>query len=179
MASVFRSGRMYSEQIYAALASAVFSEDVKDGSICKLGDLVADTTYATTGDYEYDVYEAAAPTAVTDEVCIVDYAGISEGQINGVSYKIGNKLFDLTVPEGTYTRVRRLHLHDKFWLGEDNFYSEPTVGEYAELKANSYKHDPKTTLTGSQYGIKILLKKGLTTGNISNGYIYLCEVVAL
>lgn len=184
MANLFFAGLMASQQLDVDLAGALVKASgnniaVKDGSLVVLGDLVADTTYAATGDYQYNAYEATAPAAVTDEVCIVDYAGISGGDIRDNYYKIGVKLYGLEAPAGEIVRVRRLHLHDKFWLGEDNFESAPTVGEYAELKAGSFKHDPKSTLTGGQYAVKILKSEDLTTGMESNGKKYLVEVVSL
>lgn len=178
MAYNFHSGKMYSDQLDAALAGAVFTEDVKNGSFCVLGDLAPDTTYAAAGDFEYDVYEAAAPTAVTNEVVVVDYAGISEGEIAGNNYKMGIKLYDLTVPAGTITRVRRLHLHDKFWLAKDNFTSAPTVGEYAVIDATKYTLAPASSVT-SGFAVKVLVKKDLTAGMSKKDDNYLVEVVAL
>ena len=122
---------------------------------------------------------ASAPAAATDEVAIVDYAGISGGDIYGNYYRLGNKLAGLEAPAGEIVRVRRLHLHDKFWLGEANFESTPTVGQYAEAKASSMLHEPKAALTGGQYGIKILKEQDLTMGMNSEGKMYLVEVVAL
>lgn len=179
MAHLFFAGKMLSQDADSQVTSAVFQAPVKDGSLAVLGDLAADTTYKASGDVEYDVYQAAAPEAVTDEVVIVDYAGISGGDINGNYYKMGIKLYDLEAPAGEIVRVRRLHLHDKYWLGASNFESTPVVGEFAELKANSMKHDPKSALTGGQFGVKILKEQDLTTGMQSNGKVYLCEVVAL
>ena len=185
MANLFYSGLMVSDQIDAALAGALALDGsneempVKDGALLVLGDLVADTTYANSGDFEYNAYKAKAPAAVTDEVVIVDYAGISGGEIRDNYYKMGVKLYGLEAPKGEIVRVRRLHLHDKFWLGRDNFESAPTVGQFAELKANSMKHDPKAALTGGQYAVKILKEEDLTTGMEVNGKKYLVEVVAL
>ena len=179
MAYLFFAGKMLSQDADSQVTSAIFEEPVKDGSLVVLGDLAEDDTYRKLGDIEFDLYKAAAPEAADDEVVIVDYAGISGGDINENYYKLGVKLFNLEAPAGELVRVRRLHLHDKFWLGEDNFESEPTVGEFAEAKANSMKHEPKASLTGGQYGIKILRKQDLTAGMESKGLMYLCEVVAL
>ena len=175
--SVFKHGKMMSDVVDAALTNAVLEEDIKDGALVVLGDLAADGAY--TGKVEYDTYEAAAPEAETDEVVIVDYAGISEGSIAGNEYRIGIKLHNLTVPAGTATRVRRLYLHDKFWLGADNFASAPVVGEYATAKANSYKHTPAATLPQAGYAIKILVENDMTVGMHTEGKIYLVEVVQL
>lgn len=178
MAHVFKRGKMMSGVADVALANAIAEVDMPDGSLVKLGELASDTTYDSEGK-EYDTYVATAPEAATDEVVIVDYAGISEGAIAGNEYKMGNKLYDLTVPAGEITRVRRLYLHDKFWLGEDNFASAPTVGQYAIAKAGEFTHEPAADKPTSGYGIKILLSEDLTAGMASKGSIYLCEVVSL
>ena len=178
MAKLFYAGKMLSMDADSQVTNGInASADIDDGSLVVLGNLAADTTYAASGDYEHDLYEAAAPAAATDEVVIVDYAGISGGDINGNYYKIGNKLFNLAAPKGEPFRVRRLHKHDKFWLGAGNFESTPTVGQFAEAKASSFRHDPKASHTAGRYGIKILKEVDLTTGMEANGKMYLCEVV--
>lgn len=184
MAYLFFAGKMLSQDADSQVTNALFQEAgvnaaVKDGSLVVLGDLADDKTYAASGDFEYDVYLAEAPAAVTDEVAIIDYAGISGGEINDNYYKMGIKLYNLEAPAGEVVRARRLHKHDKFWLGADNFESDPVVGEYAELKAGSLKHDPKAAPTGGQYAVKILKKQGLNTGMKLNGYMYLVEVIDL
>jgi len=177
MAKVFKHGKMMSDVVDSALANAVFEADVDDGALVVLGNLAADSAY--TGKVEYDTYEGNAPVAATDEVVIVDYAGISEGAIAGNQYKIGIKLHDLKVPAGTVTRVRRLYLHDKFWLGEGNFASAPTVGEYATADAGVYTHKPAASLPQSGYAVKVLVENDMTVGMHSEGKIYLVEVVQL
>lgn len=178
MAYVFKEGKMASNVLDVALANAIAQTAVKDGSLVVLGDLVANTTYDDNGK-EYDTYAATAPVAATDEVVIVDYAGISSGDIAGNHYKMGKKLYDLEVPAGEPMRVRRLYLHDKFWLGASNFASAPTVGQYAKATASAMTHTPASTLPESGYAIKILVANDLTAGNTSKGKIYLCEVVQL
>lgn len=178
MAYNFYSGKMASDQLDSQLTNAVLEKDVFDGSLVVLGDLAKDDTYDADG-VEYDVYKADAPAAATDEVVIVDYAGISEGKIAGNNYKMGIKLFDLKVPAGTLTRVRRLALHDKFWLGEDNFASTPTVGKYAVATAGDFKHTPAAEKPASGYAIRILASKDFNAGTTIYGKQYFCEVVAL
>lgn len=175
---VFKEGKMASNVLDSMLANAVSTEAIYDGSLVVLGDLAADTTYDNNG-LEYDTYEAAKPAAATDEVVIADYAGIQEGAIGGNIYKEGVKLYDLEIPAGEIYRVRRLALHDKFWLGEANFASEPTVGEYATATASAYTHTPASSLPQSGYAIKVLLQEDLTAGMTSQGSLYLCEVVQL
>lgn len=178
MAHVFKSGKMVSNQLDAALTNGVGAQELPDGALVVLGNVLADSTYA--GEYEYDLYEAAAPVAATDEVAIVDYAGISQAAIAGNQYKgISKKLVNLNVPVGTPTRIRRLYLHDKFWLGEDNFASAPTVGEFAVAAAGKFTHEPAAALPEGGYAVKILVEKDLNIGMRLDGKMYLVEVVQL
>lgn len=184
MAYNFYAGKMASQQLDSALSNALVQDGSNnniacyDGSLVVLGALAGDATYDASGK-EYDTYIATAPAAATDEVVIVDFAGISEGSIAGNEYKMGVKLVDLQVPAGVKTRVRRLHLHDKFWLGASNFVSTPTVGQYAVATASGMLHTPAASVTSGQYNVKILLSKELTVGMKSSGLQYLCEVVEL
>ena len=173
MSFVFKSGKMASNVLDSMLANAKATEAIKDGSLIKLGDLVEDDVY---GDVDYDTYKAEKPAE--DEVVIADYAGISEGAISGNDYKLGIKLHNLMIPAGTVFRVRRLALHDKFWLGEGNFEGTPSVGKYGILEAGKYEHKV-SEVEPTAYGVKIIAQKELTAGMKAEGKIFLCEVVHL
>lgn len=179
MAYVFKEGKMASNVLDSALTNAIATTAVKDGSLLILGELASDDTYDANGK-EYDTYVATAPAAVTDEVVIMDYAGVeiyNHGQNN---VRQGIKLYDLECPAGEPMRVRRLHLHDKFWLGESNFVgNSPVVGEYAIATAGDCRHTPTDTKPTSGYGIKVLLAEDLTAGMASKGKLFLCEVISL
>ncbi len=173
MANVFYSGKMISDQIDSYLANGISEADKLDGELVVLGNLAKDDTYSADG-VEYDTYNVEAPAA-DKNIAIIDYAGISEGDINGNVYKLGAKLYGLNVPAGEIFRVRRLNLHDKFWLGADNFEGTPVVGEeYGALASG--KHG---TAGVGTYKVKVLTSRELTTGMKSSGLMYLCEVVAL
>lgn len=184
MANLFYAGKMLSQDADSQVVNALYQEAgvdaaVKDGSLVVLGDLAEDLTYAANGDYHYDLYKAEAPAAVTDKVAILDFAGISGGEINENYYKLGVKLFNLEAEAGEPVRARRLFLGDRFWLGEDNFESKPVVGEYAELKVGSCKADPKASHTPGQFGLKIRKEQDLNAGMELKGKMYLCEVIDL
>lgn len=174
MAFVMKSGKMASNVLDSMLANAKATEAIKDGSLIKLGDLVEDEVY---GDVDYDTYKAEKPAA-EGEVVIADYAGISEGAISGNDYKLGIKLHNLMIPAGAVFRVRRLALHDKFWLGEGNFDAAPAVGKYGILEAGKYEHKVSDEAP-TAYGVKIIAEKELTVGMKAEGKIFLCEVVHL
>lgn len=175
MAFTMKSGKMASNVLDSMLANAKASEAIKDGSLIKLGDLVADDAY---GDVDYDTYAAEKPAA-DEEVVIADYAGISEGAITGNNYKLGVKLHDLMIPAGEVFRVRRLALHDKFWLGEDNFDKAPAVGKFATVEAGEYEHKVEDADPATGYVIKVIAEKGMTVGMKAEGKLFLCEVIHL
>ena len=175
MAFTMKSGKMASNVLDSMLANAKAAEDIKDGSLVKLGDLVKDDVY---GDADYDTYTAEKP-ADGKEVVIADYAGISEGAIAGNEYKLGSKLHDLMIPAGTVFRVRRLALHDKFWLGQDNFEGAPAVGKFATAETGKYDHKVVEEEPVAGYGAKIIAEKGMTVGMKADGKLFLCEVVHL
>ena len=177
MNNVFRAGKMASNALDSLLANGKSDAPVIDGAIVSLGDLESDPDYG--GDCEYDTYEMRAPLAPTDEIALVDYAGIGEGNAMGNAYRLGSKLIGLEVPAGVPTRVRRLALHDKFWLGEGNFLSSPAVGGYAMAEKGSCLHKATDSLPKSGYAVRILAAEGMAVGMSSFGKRYLCEVVSL
>lgn len=175
MAFTMKSGKMASNVLDSMLANAKASEAIKDGSLIKLGDLVTDDAY---GDVDYDTYVAEKPAA-GEEVVIVDYAGISEGAFAGNDYKIGIKLHDLMIPAGEVFRVRHPALHDKFWLGEDNFDKAPAVGKFATVETNKYEHKVEDVDPVTGYVVKVIAEKGMTVGMKAEGKLFLCEVIHL
>lgn len=175
MAFTMKSGKMASNVLDSMLANAKAVEAIKDGSLVKLGDLIEDDVY---GDADYDTYKAEKPAA-GEEVVIADYAGISEGAIAGNEYKLGVKLHDLMIPAGEIFRVRRFALHDKFWLGEDNFDKAPTVGKFATVEAGKYEHKVEDTDPATGYVVKVIAEKGMTVGMKAEGKLFLCEVIHL
>lgn len=184
MSKTFSKALMMSEDVKSYVGSCIFQKSgsdapITDGALVKLGNLVADTTYAAAGDYDWNLYIATAPTAVTDDVAIIDLAEISAGTIGGNNYKIGVQIFDLVQAAGKPARFRRLAKYDKFWLSAGCFASTPVVGEFAGATANSVDHTPADEQPASGYAIKIQAKTALTTGNISNEDNYLVEVVQL
>lgn len=180
----FFKGLMASEDIRAFVGSALFQVDgvnapIHDGAFVKLGDLAPDTTYGIEDDVAYNVYTCSAPEEVTDEVVVLDYAGIQEGTIGNNDYKIGIPLYDLVCPAGRPCRFRRMAVGDKFWLTDGLFESAPVLKEFAELTAGKTTLTPAASHTEGQFGVKILAEAEMTTGQIANGKRYLVEVVEL
>lgn len=162
---IFEVGSMACEDIQSYVISAKFKAsnvfaEVHDGAIVKLGGLCADPVY--DGLKDWNCYECTAPANASDAFVIVDLDEVSEGTIAGNSYKIGNKLVDLKCKPGYAARCRRLVKGDKFWLGEGNFVSAPTVGEYGKITASSTLITAASTVSGANFAI--LASKPMTIG---------------
>ena len=180
----FSKALMASEDIKAYVGSALFQVDgidapIHDGAFVKLGDLAEDTTYGVENDVRYNIYTCSAPEEVTDEVVVLDYAGIQEGTIGQNDYKIGIPLYNLVCPAGMPCRFRRMAVGDKMWLSDGLFEGTPVLKEFAELTAGKTTLTPQASHTEGQFGVKILAEAELTTGQIANGKRYLVEVVEL
>lgn len=181
MAKVFRAAEMLSENVQSYVISCQYQESevdaaVADGSFVELGELKPDTTYVESGDKDYNVYLAKAPKANSTNIAVIDYPGVSEGSIAGNSYRIGDKLFDLVAPAGRPCRARRLALHDRFWLGEDNFDGTVDTSKEYGLKDDSVLLATDSTGT---LKIKLHLGKDFNYGQSAKGKLYLCEVIGL
>ena len=138
MAYLFKEGKMASNVLDSALANALIQKNgqdisAKDGSLVVLGELVADKTYEDNG-LEYDSYYAKAPEADTDEVVIVDYAGVSSGNITGNNYKLGYKLYDLEVPAGSVIEITQYGKTTKF----KNSSTPSVYYTHQEIQLNIY-----------------------------------------
>lgn len=183
-ATMFKA-RMASEDVLSYTGSTKFQESsefapITDGALVVLGDLASNDAY-NIGDVDdsvdYNVFLSKAPTADTDEVVIVDIAGVSNGDIAGNNYKMGIKLYGLTAPAGTAVRYRVPVKGDMFWLSDGCFTSTPTVNQFAIPTASSVKHTPSASNPGTgKYCVKILASKGFTAGSSNKGTMYLCQV---
>lgn len=183
-ATMFKA-RMASESVLSLVGSTKFQDSseyapITDGALVVLQGLAPNDAY-NIGDVDdavdYNVFLSAAPTAPTDDVVIVDIAGISNGDIAGNNYKMGIKLYGLTAPAGEAVRYRTLMKGDMYWLSDGCFVSAPTVGQYAIATASSVQHTPNASNPGAgQYCVKILASKGFTAGSNNIGTLYLCQV---
>lgn len=92
--------QMASEDVKSYLHTGVFYNtgdvpaDVGDGAIVVVGDLLAHDVY--TGMKDLNKRKITAPTEKTDRVAIIDHVGISEADVMGVNYRVGDS-FDLLV----------------------------------------------------------------------------------
>ena len=181
---VFACAEMASEDVQSYCVSAKFYADdayakIHDGALVVLGDLDTNDAYGTP---DYNIYKATKPTAVADEVVIVDLGGINEATVQGNIMKISNKLVDLEAGEGIAVRCRRFMKGDRMWMGRGLFTAAPTVGQFAGTTANNTLLTPSQDAPAAGLKLKVLASKGLTVGQSAYaegaGYeqLYLCEV---
>lgn len=181
---VFACAEMASEDVQSYCVSAKFYADdayakIHDGALVVLDDLDTNDAYGTP---DYNIYKATKPTAVADDVVIVDLGGINEATVQGNIMKIGNKLVDLEAGEGIAVRCRRLIKGDRMWMGRGLFTVAPTVGQFAGTTANNTLLTPSKDAPAAGLKLKVLASKGLTVGQSAYaegaGYeqLYLCEV---
>ena len=181
---VFACAEMASENVQSYCVSAKFYADdayakIHDGALVVLGDLDTNDAYGTP---DYNIYKATKPAAATDDVVIVDLAGINEATVQGNIMKIGNKLVNLEAGEGIAVRCRRPIKGDKMWMGRGLFTAAPTVGQFAGTTAGSTLYTPSQEAPAAGLKLKVLASKGLTVGQSAYaegaGYeqLYLCEV---
>ncbi len=76
------------------------------------------------------------------------------------------------------TRVRVPQKWDEFFLGADNFASEPTVGEYATVTAGATTLTPIAAPVAGQFCVKVDYSQTIITGQVNDGVKYHCTVVA-
>ena len=93
-----------------------------------------------------------------------------------VWYSEGVKTCGLPVPAGKATRVRTLKLGDEFYLGEDNFESAPTVGQFAVAGTDGMWATSATEVK-DKLCVKIEFNKDKIIGVKNEGKKYFCTVV--
>lgn len=171
---LFEKILMASEDVKSYLVSGVCADkELADGSLVKIGDLVDHEVYKNIKDMNTRAIE---PYAGEGRVGIVDYVGVSEAETMGVKYRIGDKTAGMPVPAGAHTRVRCPKLGDEFFLGDGNFESAPTVGQYAVAGS-----DGQWAVTAAPATDKLCAKIEYETakivGAVNDGKKYFCTVI--
>lgn len=177
----FQKNLMQSEDVKALLGTGIFYKngakaECADGALVAVGELEDHSIYA--GMKDVNVRKITLPTAETKEYAIVDYAGRSEGEINGVLYREGIKTAGLSVPAGALTRYRYIKKGDTFYLGTHNFAGAPAIGKYGVPTANEDTWTIGEEAAESGLCIKIEATKPLTEGTVDTDTLYFCKVVS-
>jgi len=149
---------------------------VEDGAIVSIKAPRAHDLY--TGLKDLNARNCTAFDANAPIYGFVDYVGVSHADVMGVQYKIGDKLAGVYPAAGEAARVRMIKLGDEFYLGNENFDVEPTVGKFAIPEAG------KTTMkvvdaAATGLCIEIEDAKELIMGQVNEGSkLYRCRVIS-
>lgn len=187
MANYMLPVNMKSQFNGAALKSGVLKNgatylDIPNGA-------VATMNYTLETDYGYgssvqdpNVFVFKAVAAVTDKAYVADLSMVPEAtDPNGNIYRMGADVTNLTLKGTTKVpgRFREAFMEDTLELGDSNFASAPTVGQFAILTVGATTLTPNATKPASGFTVKILRKLQLNSGLQRSGDRYLCIVVQL
>lgn len=165
---------MASEDVKSYLVSGVCEDkELADGSLVEIGDLVDHEVYKGLKDMNT---REIKPYAGEGRIGIVDYVGVSKGEIMGVVYSEGIKTCGIPCPAGAHTRVRCPKLGDEFFLGEDNFESAPTAGQYAVAGSDGMWAAAAAPAT-DKFCVKIEFAKDKIIGVKNEGKKFYCTVI--
>lgn len=187
MARFFEKVNMVSETVKSMNRSVVYHVGatptaVSSGAFVVAAGLMDNTTYAASGIKDLNkikvTYPGATPTAEIG-VMVTDIVKVSDGTINGNVYRIGAKTIGLSAVAGEVVAARVLGMHDQFWLGDTNFASTPTVGQYAILTASSVDLTPAADTSAAGFTVAIDATMTKSQGITANTTAYLCRVVKM
>lgn len=194
---MFNKINMRSEDLHAMLKDGYFGTvaatgeftpaEVEDGAFVSICDPMTHELYggdiATTqfglGLKDLNARVIKAYDSAEPIYGFVDYVGVNTSDVMGVQYRVGDKVAGIGVPAGEHTRVRMVELGDEFYLGDENFASAPTVGQFAAPTAGQTTLTPAATKAASGLAIKIDDTKPLIMGQVNSGVLYRCRVVQL
>ena len=174
--------QMASEDVKSYLHTGVFYDNdvqapVADGACVVVGDLEDHDTYKNMKDI--NARKITAPKAQTDKVSIVDYVGVSQANVMGVTYRIGDKTAGLGALAGERVRVRDLKSIDEFWLSTGCFKGTPEAGKYAVPTANDTLWSVVDSPVEGAVNLKIETSKTLITGMVNDAdMLFYCTVQA-
>lgn len=172
---------MASEDVKSYLVSGVCKDkELADGSLVEIGDLIDHEVYKGLKDMNT---REIKPYAGTGRVGIVDYVGVSKGEIMGVIYSEGVKTCGLPCPAGAHTRVRCPKLGDEFYLGEDNFESAPVAdtdgkgGLGYAVAGSDGQWAPATAPAADKLCVRVEFNKDKIIGVKNEGKKFYCTVI--
>lgn len=181
---IFNKILMASEGEFNMLKDGYFvNEDgedaaVEDGALVSIKGLRAHDLY--TGLKDLNAREISAFDEEEPIYGFVDYVGVSQGNVLGVTYRIGDKIAGTHPEAGEGTRVRMLALGDEFWLGDENFSAEPSVDEFAIPESGKTTMAPASSKATSGLCLAIEDTRELTMGQAYEGSkLYRCRVISL
>lgn len=172
---LFEKILMASEDVKSYLVSGKCEDELFDGAVVKIGDLVDHEVYKGLKDMNTRTIEVGYEAG--KRYGIVDYAGVSESDVVGVNYKgLSIKVAGLPVPAGQLTRVRVPQVGDEFFLGDDNFDAAPTAGSvYIPQATGTFAAGAE----GNGFAIKVEYETDKIMGQVNDGKKYFCTVLSI
>lgn len=171
MASHYDKGKIH---------NVVLNTDVKPGYFVKVTGVAPGKFY---GEHRVNYSTLTAESATSDDggILVLDPSSVNEVQVNGNVFRIGETLYNHTIPAGTPVRARELRTLDRFYLGRFNFDgTEPQVGDYAVLTDNGnfkLKVASPSDLDTAQFVVQIVEVTTKTAGATAAFKVYGCLVV--
>ena len=176
---LFEKIRMASEVVDSYLVSGRNdAAEMWDGAVVTIGGLVDHEVYANVKDMNTRAVELGMQAGKC--YGIVDYVNVNQVDLyantnSPVTYREGDKVYNLTVPKGWATRVRVPKVLDTFFLGDENFTATPVAGQEYGADANG-----KFAASGvGTFKVKVEYETNKITGAVNNGKKYFCTVVAI
>lgn len=152
--------------------------EVEDGALVSIKEIRDHDLYANVKDLNarnITAYDSSAPI-----YGVVDYVGVSHGDVMGVTYRVGNKIAGTFPVAGEGTRVRMLSLGDEFYLGDENFDADPAVGSFAIPENGKTTWKIQSSIATSGLCIELEDDRDLIMGQAYEGSkLYRCRVVKL
>ena len=179
----FQKVNMASESIRSWTRTGVNSASCSSGAFVVPSTLASNTVYANfmSGSTVKDIntFTIAAPADATSKnIWVVDPVKVTDGTIAGNTYRMGAKTLSFDLSASEKVAIRKLDVLDQFQLGDGNFGSAPTEGQYAVLIAADTLLSPCANQAATGFCVRIDQKVSVSQGiDASTGY--LCTVVQL
>lgn len=129
------------------------------------------------GNNDLTTYNAAYPTADTDPVYITDIVESPYATYGTNNYRVVTDLTALKAPANTPVRARKPKIDDEYLVGDGNFASAPTVGQYAIPTAGALTYTPSATAITTKHCVKIIEQVSIGVGVSSSITAYRVRVV--
>lgn len=155
--------------------------EVYDGAIVSIKGLRDHDLY--TGMKDLNAREITAYDEDYPIYGIVDYVGVSHGDVLGVNYRVGDKIPGTYPVAGEGTRVRIPAVGDEFYVAGDNFDDEdfdPDVGKFGIPDDGSTLFVVTDSAPEAGFCVEIEDTKPLIMGQVNEGTIlYRCRVLSI
>lgn len=151
---------------------------VEDGALVSIKGLRDHDLY--TGMKDLNAREITAFDEDAPIYGVVDYVGVSQPDVMGVIYRVGDKIAGTHPAAGEGTRVRMLALGDEFYLGNENFSGSPAIGSFAAPEDGETTWKVAGSAAASGLCVEIEDTRPLIMGQVNEGSIlYRCRVISL